>query len=57
MESAEIVVAVSLGMCKKCEHNVYADKSHPSWMACYCEKPEFDAIIPTPAPVDYGDYC
>ena len=35
---------VSLGICLLCRHNVYANKQHPSWMACQCPVPQLEAV-------------
>ena len=55
---AEVLIVNSLGFCERCQHNIYEDKSHPSWLACYCEKPEIRKVASTPQPSSsYEDYC
>ncbi len=48
----------SNGICQLCGHNIYDDKTHPPWMACYCEKPEIlvdEPVAPSSPPRE--DYC
>ena len=55
--SDECEVLKNLGLCVLCGHRLYEDKTYPSWMACYCPKPELEVLAPVIPPVYYDDYC
>ena len=55
MEENVAYIEESLGMCTVCQHNIYKDKTHPPWMACYCPKPTIEKIVAPPPPPTY-DY-
>ena len=51
----EICIEVpSKGLCQTCRHNIYDDKTYPSWMACYCPEPKIE-VAATPQPPVYYD--
>lgn len=51
----DCTVIKSMGICQLCKHNIYEDKTYPTWMACYCEKPTIKVVVPPP-PIYYDDY-
>ena len=56
--SEEFEVLKTMGICQLCNHNIYEDKSHPSWIACYCKEPKLKpAPVPVPPPVYYDVDC
>ena len=54
-EEGEVIK--SLGVCELCNHNVYEDKSYPSWMACYCAVYKLKVPPPPPVPPQYYVDC